>query len=141
MISPNTQRMLIASANVRPARILVLSASAEETAAEATGTTLPLVGVSVNAGKFPYGSYEYTAVPYTAETGDAIAYRGPGQVCQVLSGAAISALATPLTSDGSGRAITATAEGQYCIGFSLDTAAAANELIRVAIQAPFKLGA
>lgn len=141
MVTPFTQRMLIASANVRPARILAVSASAEETAAEATGVTLPLVGVSVNAGKYPYGSFEYTAVPYTAETGDAISYRGPGQIAQVLSGAAITALGTPLTSDGSGRAITASTAASYCIGFPLDTAAAADELIRVAITFPFKLGA
>lgn len=137
MITPFSQRLILASGNVRPARLLALSASVEETAAEATGVTLPLLGVSVNAYKFPNGSYEQVAIPYTAQTGDAISYRGPGQIAQAISGAAISATASPLTSDGSGRCISATVASSgtrnWIVGFPIDTAAAADEIIRIMI--------
>lgn len=134
MITPFTQRILLASANVRPARILALSNTVEETAAEATGATLPLVGVSVNAYKYANGGFEQQAIPFAAQTGDAIPHRGPGQVCQVLSGAAITNLARPLTSDANGRAISTAALGNttnnWVVGYPLDTAAAADEIIR-----------
>lgn len=132
-----SQRLLVASADVRPLRILALSTGTEETAAEATGVTLPMPGVVKNAYKFPYGSYEYVAYPYAAQTGDAIPYNGPGQQAEVLTGAAISALQHPLTSDGSGRAITAIVASSgtrnWIVGFPIDTAAAANETLRIMI--------
>jgi len=136
MYAPLTQRLFVASANVRPARILALSTSTEETAAEATGVTAPVIGVSVNSYKFAYGGYEQTAVPYVAQTGDAIPYRGAGMQGVVLSGAAISNLGRPLVSDGSGRAISLTpaAPGStvnWIVGFPIDTAAAADEQIRL----------
>jgi len=137
MMTPFSQRLIRASANVRPARILALSNGTEETAAEATGVTLPLLGVSVNSYKFPNGSYEQVAYPYTAQTGDAISYHGPGQQCRVLSGAAISALASPLSSDSAGRAVSVTVASSgtrnWIVGFPIDSAAAADELIRVAL--------
>ncbi len=136
MYAPSTQRLFVASGNVRPARILALSTSTEETAAEATGVTAPVIGVSVNAYKFPYGSYEQQALPYAAQTGDAIPYRGAGMQGEVLAGAAISNLGRPLVSDGSGRAVSLTpaAPGttvNWIVGFPIDTAAVADETIRL----------
>jgi hypothetical protein len=130
-----SQPLFVASADVRPARILARSSGTEETAAEATGVTLPMPGVVVNAYKFPYGSYEYVAYPYAAQTGDAIPYRGAGMRAEVLAGAAISALQHPLTSDGSGRAISAVVASSgtrtFVVGYPVDTAAGANETIRL----------
>lgn len=137
MNAPLNQRLFVASADIRPARILALSASVEETAAEATGVSLPIIGVSVNAFKLG-GFYERAAVPFACQAGDAIPYRGPGMQGEVLSGAAISNLGRPLTSDSAGRAVSITpaAPGStvnWIVGFPADTAAAANETIRVNI--------
>lgn len=133
----NFNRPLIASANIRPGRCLALSNSAESTVAEATGVTLPLVGISKNRYKYAYGGYEQTAVPYLAETGDAVDYYGPGQIGEAVCGAAITNLARPLTSDGSGRVISTAALGNttnnWIVGFPLDTAAAADEVVRVVV--------
>lgn len=132
-------RQLIASADVRPARIIAVSASAEETGAEATGVSLPVVGVSVNAFKFAFGGYEQIAIPFACQTGDAIPYYGAFSQCQVLSGAAISNLGRALVSDNAGRAVSLTAAApgstvNWIVGFPLDTAAAANELIRLYVS-------
>jgi hypothetical protein len=135
--SPAAQPVYKASANVRPARLLAKSSGTAETAAEATGNTLPFVGVSANRYKFAPGGYEQTAVPYLAQTGDGIDYRGPGMVAQVLSGAAVSNLGRPLGSDGSGRAVSVTpgqtTGGTYIAGYPVVTAAAADEVIEMVV--------
>lgn len=136
----NFNRPLIANGNIRPARILAGVAGTENAAVEATGVTVPLLGVAKNRFKYAYGGYEQQAVPYLAETGDAIDYYGPGQQGEVLSGAAITVLTRPLTSDGSGRAISTAAAGNttpnWIVGYPIDTAAAADEIIRVWVVSP-----
>lgn len=126
-----------ASADIRPARLLSVSSSSEELVAEATGNTLPFAGVSANRYKYAPGGFEQTAYPYLAQTGDAVDYRGPGTEGDVLSGAAISNLGRPLGSDGSGRAVSVTpgqtTGGTYIAGYPRDTAAAANEVIRMVL--------
>lgn len=129
----------IASAVIRPARLLVIG-TAEARTAEATGVTVPFLGASANRFKYPPGSFEATAVPYTAEVGDGVDFRGAGQVADVLCGAAISSLVLPVTSDGSGRAITASISAAgvaFFAGWPLNTTANANEIVRVWIQPGF----
>lgn len=128
----------IAGGNIRPCRILVLDTTNEDKVVEATGVTVPMVGISVNATKYPPGSVEDSG--YLAVSGDAVSYRGPMQEAQVLSGAAISRLDYPLTSDSQGRAISRSIPNPlgassafvptWIVGYPIDTAAAANEIIR-----------
>lgn len=124
-----------ASAAVRPARILNYGVT-EAKAAEATGTTIPFIGISANRFKYPPNSFEAQAIPYLAETGDGIDYRAAGQVADCLCGAAITDLRTPVTSDGAGRAITANlsvAGVNYYVGMPLNLTANANEIVRVLV--------
>ncbi len=127
----------IAGASIRPCRILALSAT-KDLVVEATGVTVPLAGVSLNATKYPPDSTEDNGYLQTA--GFAVSYYGQGDICWVMAGAAITDLRTPLTSDGSGRAITATtitgsaSAFTYTIGLPLATASAAGELVPVQID-------
>lgn len=136
---PTTPTMnKVAGGNIRPCRILVLDTTNEDKVVEATGVTVPMIGISANATKYPPGSTEDNG--YLAQTGDAVSYRGPGMQAQVLSGAAITRLDYPLTSDSQGRAISRSipnplgASNAYVptwiVGYPIDTAAAANEIIR-----------
>lgn len=129
-----------ASANVRPARILAIG-TVEAQAAEATGVTAPMLGISAN--RFKLGapnSFESQAVPFIAVTGDSITYFAKGQVADCLCGAAITSLVLPVTSDGSGRAVTASISGAgvaFFVGWPLNTTANANEIVRVRIDPDF----
>lgn len=123
-----------ASANIRPARILAVSNTTKELVAEATGNTLPFIGVGANRYKYQFGGFEQQAFPYLAQTGDEVDYRGPGMEAHVIAGAAISALGKPLGSDANGQALSVTpgqtTGGTYIFGFPRDTAAALGEVIR-----------
>lgn len=127
----------IASATIRPARILTVG-TAEARTAEATGITIPFIGISANRFKLGApGSYESQAVPDIALTGDAVDYRCEGQIADCLCGAAITDLRVPVTSDGSARAITATlttAGVNYYVGMPLNVTANANEIVRVRVK-------
>ncbi len=129
-----------ANANVRPARLLVRHTT-ESIAIEAVGLAIPFIGVSNN--RFKLGapnSFESQAVPNIAVSGDSIDYFGRGQIAYALAGAAISSLVLPVTSDGSGRAITASVSAAgvaYYVGYPLNTVTAANELVRIQIDPGF----
>lgn len=134
----------IAGGNIRPSRILVMTA-AKDTVIEATTHTLPLVGVSINATKYPPGSTEDTGFLATATLPDAVAYYGQGDICYVMAGAAITDFRLLLTSDSAGRATPATTAlasfgsstqnaAVYTIGYPLSAAEAAGELISIQID-------
>lgn len=127
----------IAGGNIRPCRILALSAT-KDLVVEATNSTTPVAGVALNATKYPPGSTEDNGFLQTA--GFAVSYYGDGDICWVMAGAAITDFRTPLVSDGQGRAITATtitgssAVNTFTIGYPLGAATAAGELIPVQIK-------
>lgn len=127
----------IAGGNIRPCRILQITATKDQVT-EATAATQPVAGVSLNATRYPYGSTEDDG--YTAVSGYACPYYGQGDIAFVMAGAAITDYQTPLVSDGSGRAITATtitgasAVNTYTIGLPLSAASAAGELVSVQIN-------
>lgn len=129
----------VSGGNITPARILALSATAE-TVVQASVVTVPLIGVCINAFKYPYGSVQQVASPYAFVSGDVVSYYGQGDICWVEAGAAITDLRVPLTTDGSGRAITATTivgtatTETYTIGLPNRACEAAGELIEVLID-------
>ena len=148
-----------AGANIRPARLLVRSNTAAQQCIEATGTTVPFIGVSANRYKYAPGGFEQVAYPYlalaagvinSAAPADGVEYKGPGQEADVITGGAITAanLTNPLTSDSQGRAITVSVPTTastvvYIAGYPLETAAAAGAVIRmvVAQSIPLDIGA
>lgn len=127
----------IAGGNITPARILALSATKDQVVVASNATT-PVCGVALNATKYPPGSTEDNT--YLQTSGFAVPYYGEGDICWVMAGAAITDFRTPLVSDGSGRAITATtitgssSVHTYTIGYPLAAASAAGELIPVQIK-------
>lgn len=134
------QVQYVAGENITPARVLALSSGTVQTVEMADATqTLPYVGLSDNRYKYIKGSLEQAGVPYTAETGDAVPYHGLGSVGWAVAGAAISNLSLPLTSDSTGRVVSATLppadDGQVqVVGYPIDKATAADQLVRVRVQ-------
>lgn len=123
-----------AGGNVRPLRIITPSASVAQSATETTAATQRPIGITANNVRRPYNSAEDDG--YHAIAGEPLQYFSSGEECDALAGAAISALNTPLVSDSAARVITATlpaAEGvrYWFVGWPLEPAAAANEIIRV----------
>ena len=130
----------VAGENITPARVLALKANTVQTVEMANDSQdLPFVGLSDNRYKYMLGSLAQAGVPYTAQTGDAVPYLGIGSVGWAVAGAAISDLSVPLTSDATGRVVSATLppadDGQVqIVGYPIDKATAANQLIRVRVQ-------
>jgi len=137
-VNQGTTNTYIASGNIRPARILVRSASVARSAAEAVDTTTVPIGVSLNSYKFTNSIYDGSVYAYTAVANDPIPYAGRGQVAIVTAGAAITDLSLPVGSDSAARAvsITPTDEGTvaYALGYPLSLASAAGDLILVDIN-------
>ena len=69
---------------------------------------------------------------YAATAGLNLTVFTVGDLCQVIIGAAVSA-GDRLTSDGSGRAITASA-GQYVVGYAEEAGTAVNQFIQMRVQ-------
>lgn len=136
-----SQPVYLASAAIRPGRVVAASTTVKRSALESTAKTELPIGISKNAYKYAPGSHGQVAYPYTAEVGDAIPYSGEDQVCLAMAGAAITDLSLPLTTDGSGRVISyvpGSPPGSgviwFSVGMPLELAAAAGDLIQIRVM-------
>ena len=107
-----------------------LLASADLTSLQYTFVTLTsaglVVGATTNGGKV------IGVLQNRPKAGEAceIVHHG---ICPVLAGAAIASTGT-IMSNATGRAITSATAGSTIVGFALETAAAANEVISVFVN-------
>ncbi len=112
---------LTATGDISPFRFVELATSAAFSGSQANAASDNIVGVTD-------GSLRRFDATYHAVSGDQITLQ-PSNTVQVESGAAISNIASLLTSDSSGRAV-AGASTQVCYYIALETAGGAGEIIR-----------
>lgn len=120
---------LIAGGDINPSRFIVINDDYE--VVEGAAATDVLFGVSHDSAKdAPIDGLQSNTLH--AEEGDHVSYYKLGDSCLLEAGDAISAGAV-LTSDASGRGVTASAAGSWIGAIALEAAGAAGELIRVQI--------
>jgi len=117
-----------AGGNILPSRIIKLSDAFEVQQAAASGADL--LGVTSEATKDAPGLTG--ASTNHAEDGDPVQYFGPGEVCLVEAGEALTAPAL-CTADSVGRAVAAST-GEYAVVRVIEDASAAGELVRCLVS-------
>lgn len=111
LIAPN----FTAAGNIRPNRFLVGAGSGNgnfRKVIEATGSTLPLVGISQNGVRGPQPAGDVTgstnSTTYLAVSGDPCPAFTAGMEGDLLLGGTVNDWRVPLTSDGSGQGVAQT---------------------------------
>jgi hypothetical protein len=123
---------LKAGGNITPARFIVMNdANQAVTASAGTDKCCGVAHESIEDQLGVTGSATYHR---TANSVQSIEFYGPGRVCLIEAGAAVTAPAY-LKSDASGRGIAATT-GTYAGAQALEDASGAGELIRVRVTDP-----
>lgn len=124
---------LQASGDINPARFVNISG--ERTLDESADGTALYVGISTEAAKDTPGLPGASAL--AAASGDQVTVFGPGRVCRLTAGEAITA-GDLLMADAQGRGIDATSTN-YVGAIALEAASAAGELIEVLVLSPYTL--
>jgi hypothetical protein len=136
--SPFTQIPYEANGNISPRRFITGVAGSAQKAVQAVGVTLPILGVSYDKLRFPPNSPSDDG--FNAIAGEPLSFHRHGEVASVDTGAAITDLTVPLTSDGSGKAIPVTMVGNTALtwvgGLPVDICAN-GEVCRVFILPPW----
>jgi len=126
---------LQASGDINPARFVNISG--ERTIDESAAGTSLYVGISTEASKDTPGISGASTL--AAANGDQVAVYGPGRVCRLTAGEAITA-GDLLMADAQGRGVDATV-GNYVGAIALEAATAAGQLIEVLVLSPYTLHA
>ena len=121
----------VANANVSPSTIVKYdTSSTAPRVIQAAAATDVMIGVAqAGTHQTPLTGLDDG---YAATAGLNLTVFTVGDLCQVIVGAAVSA-GDRLTSDSSGRAITASA-GNYVVGYAEQAATAANQFIQMRVQ-------
>ena len=127
---PNTPPTLVAGGTIRTSRFVKLSSAADNTALEADANE-EAIGVSYEGSNYPPLS-DLVSTDNAAVEGQEFRVYGPGDVCQIVAGDAVTR-GQKLKSDADGRGVPIATSGttlQRYGGFALESAAAAGERIR-----------
>jgi hypothetical protein len=99
---PFTQTPLEANGDIYPRRFIVGVAGTGNLGVQATGSTIPILGVSYDKLRYPPNSPADDGK--NAVAGEQLSYHGWGTIARVDIGTDITDLTVPVTSDGSGKA-------------------------------------
>lgn len=131
---------LTANGNVSPRRFIVPVASAGngQRAVQASGSTLPYLGISQDWTRFPPGSAADDG--YIAIAGEPLPYAGPGMTTNLDIGATCANCTVPVKSDGSGKGTPMLLTGTTAewVGALLWRTAVADEVVPVLVLSPFR---
>lgn len=135
-LSHFTQPNLTAGGNVSPMRFLKFDGTNFHRAIQATGVTVPLIGISERNTRYTPGSPSDDG--FIAIVDEMLPYRGPMQMASLTLGGSITTQNTPLTSDGSGKGIAqAPADGTTAwYGAFAMASGSADQVITVYILPP-----
>ncbi len=131
---PNTPPTLVAGGTIRVSRFVKLSAAADDTGLEG-GANDEVIGVAYEGSNYPPLS-DLVTTSNAATVGQEFRLYGPGDVCQIVAGDAVTRGAK-LKSDSQGRGVPIASSGttqQFYGGFALQSATAAGELIRFLVH-------
>lgn len=121
----SNQRSFVAGADIAPSTFVKITG---------VHTVSPSVAGNVVYGVSHEGTREAPipgVTPMAALTGESVMVYGPGDNCEVLCGAAVTA-GDLLKSDANGKAITASAADKY-FAQAINTTTAANQLLKVTL--------
>jgi len=132
---PNTPPHLMANGDIRPSRFVKIDATAAHKGLEADANEA-VIGVAMPGSNYPPLS-DLSITVLAAKQGQYFQMYGDGDVCLLEAGAAVTT-GNRLKSDADGRGVAIATTGttlQHFGAVALEDAAAAGELIRVAITA------
>lgn len=121
---------MIAGGNIPPSRIVKISTAADSTVLVSASATSPNFGVSQIGTRRAPGTGDDDG--YAAIAGENIGVYSAACVCPVEAGGTITSGAA-LTADSNGRAITTTTEGDFIIGWALESGTT-YDLVKVLVQ-------
>lgn len=131
---------LTANGNVSPCRFIVPVASAGngQRAVQASGSTLPYLGISQNWTRFPPGSAADDG--FVAVAGENLAYAGPNMTADLYLGATCANCTIPVKSDGSGKGTPMLTTGTTAewVGALLWRTGVTDEIVPVLVLSPFR---
>jgi len=132
---PATPPHLMANGTIRPSRFVQLDSSAAHKGLEGSANC-QIIGIAMPGSNYPPLS-DLITTPNAATVGQYFQMYGDGEVCLVEAGAAVTT-GNRLKSDSVGRGVAIATTGTTIQQFgavALEDAAAAGELIRVAVTA------
>lgn len=132
-----------ANGTIEPRRFVAITAGTNNRVDQATGSGVPMIGISGDFTRFASGAYNDGNGAHHAIVGEFVTVMGPGQITNLDLGANVTDLSVPLTSDGSGKGTPVNfAAGQttavWCGAFPTKLGSS-GEWIPVYVLSPFRM--